>query len=68
MKNWIYKCNAKMEAHHIYFGDWEKVFVGDKAIGWGKLPTEKTGGSRVLKGLSEARKGDRILAFQSDRK
>jgi hypothetical protein len=56
MMTWIYKCNATNSAGPAT-GDWRDLFdQGDE-----------TWGDDTLKGMQKVRRGDRILAVQSDR-
>jgi 5-methylcytosine-specific restriction endonuclease McrA len=56
MRTWIYKCNATNSAGPDS-GDWRHVFNRGTT----------TWGSDRLKGMDKVRRGDRVLAVQSDR-
>jgi hypothetical protein len=56
---WIYKCNSKGHEHQRTYGDWAEVFSTTRAQWWGT--------TRVVPELSNARIGDTILAYQTDR-
>lgn len=59
---YVYKCNSRNEPHQNHYGEWRDFFnyagAGDP-ISWGTT-------SRVP-ALSQLEKGDKILAFQSNR-
>jgi hypothetical protein len=56
---WIYKCNSKQLEYQNAWGDWYDFFYGDPSQHWGS--TEWT------PALAELKKGDMIIAYQTDR-
>ena len=56
MRTWGYKCNATNSAGPAR-GDWRALFDGG----------DRTWGADTLKGMTKIRRGDRVLAVQSDR-
>jgi hypothetical protein len=57
VRTWIYKCNATNSSGPDT-GDWRAVFAKQGAQPWG---------TDTLKGMNKVRRGDRVLALQSDR-
>ena len=56
---YVYKCNSLMHDYQRAYGDWEALFETGKAMSWG---------SRLyLPVLGTLRKGDHIIAYQSNR-
>jgi hypothetical protein len=56
---WIYKCNSLQRPHQIAYGDWNDFFVGAHERKWGS--------TEFVPALSNARRGDTILAYQTNR-
>lgn len=56
---WVYKCNSKNRPYQVAYGDWQKFFETGRIDKWGS--TEWT------PALAEAKKGDTIIAYQTDR-
>lgn len=56
---WIYKCNSLQRPHQIAYGDWNDFFVGAHERQWGT--------TEWVPALSNARRGDTILAYQTNR-
>jgi len=56
---WIYKCNAKGHEYQRTYGDWAEVFASTEAQWWGT--------TKIVPELANARVGDMILAYQTDR-
>jgi 5-methylcytosine-specific restriction protein A len=56
MRTWVYKCNATNSAGPAR-GNWRDLFDGG----------DRTWGADTLKGMTKIRRGDRVLAVQSDR-
>jgi hypothetical protein len=58
MSWWIYKCNAKRRPHQRAYGDWNHFFQN---------PGEHWGSSKWVPALADLKKGDLIIAYQTDR-
>jgi hypothetical protein len=56
---WVYKCNSKDREYQRTYGDWAEVFESQDAQWWGT--------TKIVPELSNARVGDTILAYQTDR-
>lgn len=56
---WIYKCNSRQHPHQVAYGDWNDFFLGAQEDEWGSTERVPT--------LSNAQRGDTILAYQTDR-
>lgn len=56
---WIYKCNSGNHPYQVTHGDWNDFFIEGGASEWGS--TER------VPALADARRGDTILAYQTDR-
>lgn len=56
---WMYKCNARNAPHQVEYGDWEEFFGDGKTSQWGS--------TEWVPALREAKSGDLILAYQTDR-
>jgi hypothetical protein len=59
MAYWMYKCNARKLPYQRAWGDWAEFFNAGKVDEWGS--------TEWIPQLREARRGDVVLAFQSDR-
>jgi hypothetical protein len=57
---WVYKCNSEKRPHQKVWGDWNDFFQGD--------PNEDWGCTKDVRGLAKLKKGDMIIAYQTDRK
>lgn len=57
---WIYKCNSKKPPPQVDIGDWAVFFESDDISQWGS--------SEWIRGLTSLTPGDRIIAYQTDRK
>jgi hypothetical protein len=56
---WIYKCNSRQHPHQVAYGDWSDFFLGEHDDEWGS--------TEWVPALSNAERGDTILAYQTDR-
>ena len=56
---WLYKCNSRKLAYQVVYGDWEDFFVDGRPRKWGS--------SEQVPALDRAKRGDIILAYQTDR-
>jgi hypothetical protein len=56
---WIYKCNAKDRDYQRTYGDWSEVFDSNEVQHWGT--------TKIVPELSNAKPGNLILAYQTDR-
>jgi len=56
---WVYKCNSKDREYQRTYGDWAEVFEGQGPQWWGT--------TEIVPELSNAKVGDTILAYQTDR-
>jgi hypothetical protein len=56
---WVYKCNSKDREYQRTYGDWKEVFESQEPQWWGT--------TEVVPELSNAKVGDTILAYQTDR-
>lgn len=56
---WVYKCNSKDRDYQRTYGDWEEVFENRGSQWWGT--------TKIVSELSNAKVGDTILAYQTDR-
>jgi hypothetical protein len=56
---WVYKCNSKGLPYQKAWGDWNDLFHGD--------PSEHWGSSQRISALEKLKKGDMIIAYQTDR-
>ncbi|MGH9460524.1 MAG: protein NO VEIN domain-containing protein [Vicinamibacteria bacterium] len=56
---WIYKCNSGNHPYQVAYGDWNDFFIEDGASEWGS--------TEWVPALADARPGDTILAYQTDR-
>jgi len=56
---WIYKCNSRNHPHKVAWGDWNDFFLDDQVSAWGS--------TKWVPALAAARRGDTILAYQTDR-
>ena len=56
---WIYKCNSKNAPHQVVHGDWERFYSEDEPSEWGS--------TEWVSALKKAKRGDLILAYQTDR-
>ena len=57
---WVYKCNSKKLPHQKVWGDWNDFFNGG--------PNEDWGCAQDVPALAKLKKGDMIIAYQTDRK
>ena len=56
---WIYKCNGLGMNYQRAVGDWQDYFAGDRRKQWGS--------TKWTPPLEALRKGDMIIAYQTDR-
>src|SRR5882762_7786051 len=56
---WVYKCNSKDREYQRTYGDWREVFESQEPQWWGT--------TKIVPELSNASRGDTILAYQTDR-
>lgn len=56
---WIYKCNSRNQPYQRAYGDWNDFFMDNRATRWGT--------TEWVPALSQAGRGDTILAYQTDR-
>jgi len=56
---WVYKCNSRNLPHQVAYGDWNDFFVDGRADKWGSTES--------VPALSQAKRRDMILAYQTDR-
>ncbi len=62
----VYKCRNDPETGYAAYGDWEAVFSSDADIKWGgSWATNRASSKRLFE--QEIKKGDLILAWQSDK-
>jgi hypothetical protein len=59
MSWWVYKCNSRNLPHQRHFGDWDDFFAKGIVTHWGT--------TEIVPALADLKRGDQILAFQSDR-
>src|SRR5438876_4985802 len=57
---WIYKCNSQNRPHQAAYGDWNDFFFEDATGQWGSTEWCRSD-------LRNAKRGDTILAYQSNR-
>ncbi|HVL40315.1 MAG TPA: EVE domain-containing protein [Fimbriimonadaceae bacterium] len=63
----VYKCRNDPQTHFAAYGDWETVFSSDANIRWGgSWATNSASSKRLFE--EEIKKGDLILAWQSDKR
>jgi len=60
MKYWIYKCNSQNRPHQVAYGDWNDFFLENATGQWGSTEWCRSD-------LLNAKRGDTILAYQSNR-
>ena len=56
---WVYKCNSKNNFYQGAYGDWREYFDGD--------PHQQWGSSDWIPALAKLKKGDMLIAYQTDR-
>ena len=56
---WIYKINSKRLPHQVVYGDWDDFFMGGRPTEWGS--------TEWVPALQKVRRGDTVLAYQTDR-
>ena len=56
---WIFKCNSLQRPYQVASGDWNDFF--------GRADEQRWGTTKYVPALSEVRRGDTILAYQTDR-
>lgn len=56
---WIYKCNSLQRPYQVTYGDWSDFFVGARERAWGT--------TEDVPAVSDAKRGDIILAYQTNR-
>jgi len=56
---WVYKCNSKEHEYQRTYGDWAEVFATRRPRRWGT--------TEIVPQLREARVGDIVIAYQTDR-
>lgn len=56
---WIFKCNSLQHSYQLAYGDWNDFF--------GRATERRWGTTEYVPALSKARRGDTILAYQTDR-
>jgi hypothetical protein len=56
---WMYKCNSRGHPCQVVSGDWDKFFTKNKVDRWGS--------TEWVPDLGDARPGNIILAYQTDR-
>jgi len=56
---WIYKCNSRQHPYQVAYGNWNDFFLGGQEDDWGS--------TEWVPDLSNAQRGDTILAYQTDR-
>jgi hypothetical protein len=56
---WMYKCNSRQHPYLVAYRDWNDFFLGAQEDQWGW--------TEWVPALSNARRGDTILAYQTDR-
>jgi hypothetical protein len=60
MRWWVYKCNSRQQPHQVAYGDWDDFFGDPDGVGdWGS--------TEWVPPLAKLRRGDRIIAYQTDR-
>jgi hypothetical protein len=56
---WVYKCNSQNNFYQGAYGDWRDYFDGD--------PNQEWGSRDWIPALAELRKGDTLIAYQTNR-
>ena len=56
---WVYKCNSKKRSYQVSYGDWQKFFEAGRIDEWGS--------TEWIPALADAKEGDTIIAYQTDR-
>jgi hypothetical protein len=56
---WIYKCNSRDLPYQRAYGDWDDFFMSGRPMQWGS--------TEWVPALQKARRGDTVLAYQTDR-
>jgi len=59
MEWWIYKCNTRQHKHQRAYGDWHNLFSKNRTDDWGS--------SDWIPDLAKLRKGDKVIAYQTNR-
>ncbi|MEX2306360.1 MAG: hypothetical protein WD738_02135, partial [Pirellulales bacterium] len=60
MAFWIYKCNSRNHPDQVAWGDWDDFFSGRTNGEWGS--------TEWVPKLAKAKRGDVVLAYQTNRK
>ena len=56
---WVYKCNSRNNSYQGAYGDWEEYFDKDGREQWGSTDW--------VPALANLKKGDMVIAYQTDR-
>jgi Protein NO VEIN, C-terminal len=56
---WIYKVNSRRNNYQVDWGDWDEFFASDEPGRWGS--------TELIPKLIQARRGDMIIAYQTNR-
>ena len=59
MSWWVYKCNSRQHEYQREYGDWRDLF--------GKNQTDDWGSSELVPDLARLKRGDMVIAYQTDR-